>query len=346
MNIRLKEIDVIRGITILLVVMGHSGLPDNVNYLFQTFRMPLFFLMSGYLFSNRKYLSNFNLLLKSKITTLLLPYLFACTVFLALFYIRFYGNNPSIGFFDPIIGILYGNGQWLTVDPPLWFLLCLFWSLIFYYLYSKYLKQPKFFTNFSVLLLIGFCGWIISKFVILPWGLDIALINVLFLFIGNQMKEKNVIHQMKQYNRKIILCLFILLVVFVASYYFNSTVNMNKRMYGNLLLFYTGGISGSLLVIAVTNQLVRFKGFVKVFSFMGKESLAILIFHATIGFIVALKINELLFKTGEVHWVLNTVFGVVVSLLINEVVKRIPIFNFMLNGKPIVRKTKEQNKVA
>lgn len=61
-NERLREIDIVRGITIFLVVLGHTGAAEVseglVSEILRGFRMPLFFMVSGYLFSSSKYLGN------------------------------------------------------------------------------------------------------------------------------------------------------------------------------------------------------------------------------------------------------------------------------------------------
>ncbi|QNF26185.1 hypothetical protein [Metabacillus elymi] len=46
MTKRLETIDIVRGITILLVVVGHTEAPVWLNGFLKYFRMPLFFLVS------------------------------------------------------------------------------------------------------------------------------------------------------------------------------------------------------------------------------------------------------------------------------------------------------------
>ena len=44
---RILWIDVAKGITIILVVLGHSSLPSTISRFIWAFHMPLFFLVSG-----------------------------------------------------------------------------------------------------------------------------------------------------------------------------------------------------------------------------------------------------------------------------------------------------------
>ena len=50
---RITEIDVLRGIGILLVILQHCGVPEWLNMPILAFHMPLFFVVSGYLFRSR-----------------------------------------------------------------------------------------------------------------------------------------------------------------------------------------------------------------------------------------------------------------------------------------------------
>jgi len=77
-----KEIDIIKGIAILLVILGHSfcsfpfdlgkQCPKELIEIVRSFQMPLFFMASGFLFSWRGSFLDFA---KNKVKRLLIPYL-------------------------------------------------------------------------------------------------------------------------------------------------------------------------------------------------------------------------------------------------------------------------------
>ena len=69
-------IDSMRGIGIVLMVLGHSGFPGT-DFIY-LFHMALFFMLSGWLFSLRGGLAHFA---KRKLVTLWLPFVAANTVF-------------------------------------------------------------------------------------------------------------------------------------------------------------------------------------------------------------------------------------------------------------------------
>lgn len=72
---RVLWIDIVKGVAIILVVLGHIGL-TNVSYIgpwVNSFHVPIFFFISGMLFSNS---NSFGIFLNKKILELIKPYLY------------------------------------------------------------------------------------------------------------------------------------------------------------------------------------------------------------------------------------------------------------------------------
>ena len=72
MKKRIAYIDILRGIGILLMVMGHVGFGSRFSHYIHAFHMPLFFVVSGYFYSAKADLIS---LAKKRTKTLLIPYL-------------------------------------------------------------------------------------------------------------------------------------------------------------------------------------------------------------------------------------------------------------------------------
>ncbi|MCM3569375.1 acyltransferase family protein [Neobacillus mesonae] len=340
MKKRLVEIDLIRGITIFLVVAAHTDMPSFINEVLKTFRMPLFFIVSGYLFSTSKYLSNFKGLFKLRMQSLLVPYFSACVLsYFVWIGIRSIKNsNEDFIWYKPILGFFYGNGSSL-LNQPIWFLVCLFCCQLVFCLVLKHLLKYNIFIQVVAFMLIGVVGFLISKILHLPWGLDIALVSQIFLLVGNKLKEYRVLERMKFFDYYTI----ILVAIFVISFYINKHVDMNDRDYGNLFFFYLGGFSGSLLIFKLTKLLSRFQLIVKLFSYFGRESLTILIFHAGIGFVIITGINDFLLSFLKFNWVVYIVGGISISLVIGWLIKKFSILNFLFNGKSLNNKRKSKS---
>lgn len=73
---RLNWIDALKGIGIMLVVLGHHSLPAALDTYIFSFHMPLFFFISGFLFDFGKYSKSGANFVKGKFRSLLLPYSF------------------------------------------------------------------------------------------------------------------------------------------------------------------------------------------------------------------------------------------------------------------------------
>ena len=89
-------IDVLKGIGIILVVIGHSCCPQLLNDFIFSFHMPLFFIASGYFFE-MKNLENKKDYLKRKIRGIYFPYLKWSVIFLLLHNLFYYAIIFMIG---------------------------------------------------------------------------------------------------------------------------------------------------------------------------------------------------------------------------------------------------------
>ncbi|WP_456277309.1 acyltransferase family protein [Bacillus sp. AK128] len=337
MSTRLKTIDIVRGITILLVVGGHVGIP--FNSFFASFRMPLFFIVSGYLFSSTKYGNNVLGLIKSRFWTLLVPYFTTgITALFFLFLLQYIGRDgPDIS--DNLIGIILSNGLEVGTLPngPIWFLTCLFCSLIIFCLMISMLGNSNNIFQVMIFLILGGAGYIISRYIHLPWSMDIALIVQPFLYIGYKLKQLELLR-----NKMNLISVIFLLSIFICSYYFNGFVSMFAREYHNIWLFYLGGISGSLLVLEGCKYLSKLNLVNRLLTYIGKESLSILTLHFVFAHTTFTIAYELLFGHFP-NWYINSFFIITICLLANSLIKKIPTLNMLFNGIRLEKRGRNSN---
>lgn len=178
---RIAWVDYAKGLAIIGVFILHSNAPENVIHAIDTFCMPLFFLLSGFVFSIRKYPS-FRPFLWNKLRTLIIPGIFFAVVPFAI---------------ERVIGIISGNiwtvkayAEWflgLAVNlrghegfgSIPWFLVCLFVVEIGGYILLRFSER----FNLSEWTFVGvgiasiLIGYLYSTFIhiVLPWEADIAL---------------------------------------------------------------------------------------------------------------------------------------------------------------------------
>lgn len=308
-------------------------MPREFNGLLTTFRMPLFFLVTGYLFSYSKYALDFKGLFKNRSLSLLLPYLSACILFyfvkIAQKYVE--GNLTSATWYELILSALYGNGSSLSKlsAAPLWFLVSLFCATMIFWGTSKLLNNLSFSVQSIVYLAIGSIGFIISKYIELPWGIDVAIVAQPFMFLGQHFKKIGLLNKIKFFE----ISTLIVLVIFVANYFINSSVDMNERVYNNLLLFYVGGISGSILAFKLTKILVLNKTIVNIFSYLGANSLMILLFHSHGLTASSILLRQISPNTLPFEWAVCIVMSICISLTIAQIINKFSTLNFIFNGK-------------
>lgn len=73
---RLEWIDITKGFAIILMVFGHSSIPKSISNYIWSFHMPLFFIISGFLYNASKYKSPLSLIKKKILYTYYTLYFF------------------------------------------------------------------------------------------------------------------------------------------------------------------------------------------------------------------------------------------------------------------------------
>lgn len=114
-----KEIDIVKGVTILLVILGHCFCTHPLNLdeqlpmlarVVRSFQMPLFFVASGFLFSNK---GGFGVFIKKKASRLVVPYLAFGFLSITLRYIfSSFTNGGTITWIDSLLKLLNGEYYW------------------------------------------------------------------------------------------------------------------------------------------------------------------------------------------------------------------------------------------
>lgn len=337
-----KKIDFInmtKGFAIILVVLGHcvkaEGLSANIIF---SFHMPLFFIIGGYLFNYQKYEHDYKIFVKNKAKRLLIPYFFCCFLFF-LHWLTFECPNPVINtplthifnlFMKTTAGILYGIGNVNVFPPlkdvfsigPLWFLVTYFLGINLLYFFIKYFEKKNIYIRIIALLLLTYSGAYIGKFIFLPWGLDIALVCLSFLYAGYVIKKHNIISYICDKNFAIILFILFLGYLFAFN---NSRISLNDRDYHHLLIAVAGAIITSTIIMCLfkiwadnENKTIGLKN---ALSYLGIESIIILCFHG--------RLQYLLPNTSWLKYspIIESVYLILYCLAIGVVLNKIPYIN-------------------
>ena len=177
MSKRIDYIDVIKGLTILVVVWFHTSHPEWLTALLVN---SIFFFLSGFFFK-RKTLKTF---LREKASSLLIPFSFFYLVSYPFRILLHYWDCRTLSTFD--WGCLFDVFQcsarpdYLFVNVPLWFLLCIFVIQILYYFIS-YLNK------YWIAIIAFFCLGMKSIFYSIPtpFMINAACYYLGFFALGN-----------------------------------------------------------------------------------------------------------------------------------------------------------------
>lgn len=295
---RIEWIDIVKGIGILLMVIGHAGVSSQIKVWIYGFHMPLFFISAGYLYSmfddERYGKLGFSYMLRHKAEAYLIPYtvLFFVNLFiqtmLELLKNRGGGYSVSTTFRYLLAGV-YSHDTAMPNCAPLWFLTCLFVAYIFFWnliTKKKMITQIIWGVIYMASLIILYRVEAYYGITQLPWHIDVALIASLFMLVGYYMhKCENKIDKIKKYL--IIICLFIFMAGSIIIF-INGRINMVQNQYQNIILFIIGAAMLSFAIMTLCRLLyVKLNPNIKkALMYWGRDTLIFMGFNYTINLIL------------------------------------------------------------
>ena len=149
------EISAVKGILIILMVVGHSGVPQTISEPLSLLRMPCFFMISGYLFKE-KYLNDTKQFIFKKIKGLYFPFLRWSLIFLLLhnvfYYLNIYDVKYNTGeFLSKVLQIVTMTGSEQLLGG-FWFLKELLYASVISFIVFKLLSLLNLRLNIATLL--------------------------------------------------------------------------------------------------------------------------------------------------------------------------------------------------
>lgn len=255
-NPRYDFIDACKGFGILLMVLGHVyDTPDEVNLIIYSFHMPLFFILSGFVFNKPAYSKSFGLFLGRKAKSLLIPYIVYALLNLVLnsLWKLFWLHEPlTFEYYSRNIrGILfcYSNLENMPNCSPIWFLLALFISsLILYWL----VKIDWKINTIILVLFVIICSMLTSVYedmTVFPWKFPVFLMGTVFLYVGYLIRRAFDYGLFRKNVPLTIISVAILLLSIVVEIVTKNKVSMNNDQYGNVIVFLFVSISISAVVV-------------------------------------------------------------------------------------------------
>ena len=297
---RIECIDIAKGITILLVVIGHvSSLPIVINKIIYSFHMPLFFILSGYFFRKESLIQ----IAKRMFQTLIIPYLVVGGIMRIINITKNYLNEQPFDLEDllSLFGVCWQVGDRIVSVGAIWFLIVLFLAKIFLQIFLNY----KY--GLVYILIISTISICITRYFhfILPFGIQQACVCTLFLYVGFLCKQYKLFEEVKMSD------LFIYAMLFVMIPFM---VKMNIGVRSNIYQFCIFSVITSsvitIFIILFLKSLLKFKIF-KIFKpfflWCGSYSLVILAIHS---------IEARFFAYHSDNYLLESIIRLAICLLI------------------------------
>ena len=169
---RLSWLDVLKGIGIILVVIGHVYSNRTVFNWLYSFHMPLFFLVAGWVYKEKSVLTD----IKRRIQTIVVPY-FSFGL-LVLFYwqvIERRFRDSDMSFMDSLLGLFSGSYDNLDFNVHLWFLPCFFVTVVLFNILVNLGGRKFAYIAVALMSLV----YVVLPMPELPWGF-----NRVFKYIG------------------------------------------------------------------------------------------------------------------------------------------------------------------
>ena len=303
---RIASIDIAKGVGMLFIIWGHVMRYGITNHWVYVFHIPLFFFLSGLVFSHERY-GDFKAFLKRKFQTLLIPYFIYSVVTWVIWALYSYVTHAEVdSYWMPLLQtfIAQGSAGFLIHNGTLWFVTCLFVVECLYW----WLGKIRIGIRIIVLVLCAMLGVFLSTFngpvdfKLLPWNIEVAFMVIVFYAAGSMIKTKWSVESINTYIKdhsfcSIILAVLLGLIVYVVAIV-NGKVSMGHANPGKYpLLFYAGAFCGIIMVYIISviiSGIVRRRSFIEWF---GKNSFCVMAIHNPLKGIVVVIVAKFLHTT-------------------------------------------------
>lgn len=287
-NKRINWIDMAKGYGILLVILEHLDVGTLGTWI-NSFHVPLFFFLSGYVFSVKQ---DFGQLLRKKCKTIIVPYfcLGAVMLIFELYMICYVWNSSINEFYDIAIRFLIQRRVY-----TLWFLACLFFLNIIFYPMVKILKSDmKIVISAVVMTVLGMAYYKLGGEA-LPWNIDICFSAYPFFAAGYLYKINSESYEKSE--KYLWMCKYsviIMLSINIISIYLTlkmsgNGLNMFDCSYGIIPFTYLAAFAGIGIIINISKWKT-----IKCIQYIGANSLLYFAWHQTIMIPITDKIYSML----------------------------------------------------
>ncbi|MCR4674958.1 MAG: acyltransferase family protein [Lachnospiraceae bacterium] len=324
---RIAWVDTAKGIGILLVFMGHLVEESWPGMWAYSFHLPLFFFLSGFLFSTKVSFKEF---VSKKAKSILLPYITMGLV-ICFFDALWKHSLSTLSVKPAFLPQFIKNLFYFVIQnrfATLWYLAVLFWINLMMYLIVKIIKKTWLGLFVVVVLLLFGSSYYSRGGVSLPWNVDTVLMALPFFYAGYLFQIYPVLQKpfvSKKIKDLVLAVMLYFISVELLRYNEEKTgfgLEMYNNEYGVLPVTYLCAFAGILLTIIVSNH-ISLRGL----TYIGKNSLVFFLLHQAVVYplldalYLKLGYGSLYTSTWRFIWVVTTkiLITCVLMFFINEV---------------------------
>lgn len=286
-----NAIDAVRGIAMLSVIVGHSLKNATLMSFIFSFHMPLFFFISGYLFSAKPGKVKKTLVRTAK------PYFFTGIVYVVLATIQSCASTGSFDgglLLDRCLAVLYMSGArtdffaWeIPAVGAIWFLAALFWATAFLWLIVKYTPDTTAgeILRAAIVAVLFIAGWQSAFLTWLPFSIQAGMCATLFMYAGWFCK-KRIPFRSDWGNKGVRALVFVAcLAIWALDVYagaIDGKVAMVAAKYPDVLLNIVGALAAIYVIFRLVDATIGAKAlapFYRYFSWIGRNTMTVLCFH-------------------------------------------------------------------
>lgn len=266
--------DVMKGIGIIAMIIGHCQVPRIIGDVIFAWHMPLFFIISGYFYKP----SPIKEYTKKNFRALVVPYLITATLMFLFSLLKFYFDEEA-DIIHPFIGIFVASGSKglpMLGDyfvGAIWFLLALFWCRVIYNIISE--KTSKQISGI-IIITIGILSTYIGTKIFIPTDFLQGLSAMVFFYVGHIFRKHDLF---KVRPNWLIITLGVLIIIasllscnndypmsMVRCYYSYYPINVVAACFCTYLLYH-------IVLYGKDNHLN------KIIAYLGKMSMLIMCVH-------------------------------------------------------------------
>lgn len=255
-NNRIHWIDIAKGLTIILMVLGHTSIPKFASDFIWSFHMPLFFISSGWCTDwNRDSIGKF---INHKAYSLLLPFVVYSSIVLML---RLLTGGGTIRSFISI--------GW--EGCALWFIPVLFFALVTSKLIMSVKEKDIQIILWLLTAVIG-C-WLSYSSLYLPWTLSTVPYACFLVILGSKVKQ----YQEYFSNPRWWLLIVGFLIAAIVSHFYRLDMAWNNITPVTILTL--GACAGTAMMFTFSSYIDKYTKYTsRLLQAIGKETYLILAF--------------------------------------------------------------------